>query len=278
MRREYLFKKNVEKQEGAKTEKKLAIKRALKSGKPIPTELRREERELRHEIDLEDERTAGTSTHIDDEYARAGMEDPAILVTTCRDPSSRLQQFVKELSFVFPNARRMNRGHYVIKDIVEACRSNDFTDLVIVHEHRGQPDGLIVSHLPYGPTAYFALSNVVLRHIQAEGTMPQAYPHLIFENFETKLGRRVQDILRFLFPVPKEESKRVITFANNNDFVSFRHHLYDKEDGDIVLNEVGPRFEMRLFQLRLGTIEMTEAENEWVLRPYMNTASKKNHL
>ena len=33
----------------------------------------------------------------------------------------------------------------------------------MVHEHRGVPDGLIVCHLPFGPTAYFGLSNVVCR-------------------------------------------------------------------------------------------------------------------
>lgn len=32
----------------------------------------------------------------------------------------------------------------------------------------------------------------------------------------------MQNILKYLFPVPKEDSKRVITFANDNDFISFR--------------------------------------------------------
>lgn len=53
----------------------------------------------------------------------------------------------------------------VLKEIVESCRAQEFSDLIMVHEHRGQPDGLIVCHLPYGPTAYFGLSNVVSTHI-----------------------------------------------------------------------------------------------------------------
>lgn len=76
---------------------------------------------------------------MDDEYARAGERDPKILITTSRDPSSRLAQFAKEMKLNFPNAQRMNRGNYVMKEIVEACRSNDATDLIILHEHRGQP-------------------------------------------------------------------------------------------------------------------------------------------
>ena len=79
------------------------------------------------------------TTHIDDEYARAGVYDPKVLVTTSRDPSSRLQQFAKEMRLVFPNSQRINRGGHVMKEIVDACKANDVTDLIILHEHRGEP-------------------------------------------------------------------------------------------------------------------------------------------
>lgn len=87
---------------------------------------------------------------------------------------------------------------------MDACRTNEFTDVVVVQETRGEPDGLIVCHLPLGPTAFFTLSNCVLRHDIAErGPVSEVYPHLIFDNFSTPLGKRVKDILKFLFPVPK---------------------------------------------------------------------------
>lgn len=38
---------------------------------------------------------AGVSSHMDDEYKWAGVEDPKIMVTTSRDPSSRLKMFTK---------------------------------------------------------------------------------------------------------------------------------------------------------------------------------------
>ena len=82
-------------------------------GKPLPTELRREEAKLRHDVELEDDNTAVPRTHIDDEYAHAGERDPKILITTSRDPSTRLVSFAKELKLVFPNAQRINRGGMV---------------------------------------------------------------------------------------------------------------------------------------------------------------------
>ena len=51
---------------------------------------------------------------------------------------------------MFPNSQRMNRGNYVLGDIVNTCVSSGATDLIVIHEHRGQPDGLVISHLPHG--------------------------------------------------------------------------------------------------------------------------------
>jgi U3 small nucleolar ribonucleoprotein protein IMP4 len=51
---------------------------------------------------------------------------------------------------------------------------------------------MVVCHLPFGPTAYFTLSDIVMRHdIPDLGNMSEQYPHLIFHNFKTRLGERV---------------------------------------------------------------------------------------
>ncbi|XP_073037864.1 uncharacterized protein [Primulina eburnea] len=284
LKKEYLYRKNLEVKERLLYEKKRKIREALAEGKPIPTELRNEEAVLRQEIDLEDEHTAVPRSTIDDEYVNATNRDPKILLTTSRDPSAPLTQFVKELKFVFPNAQRMNRGGQVLSEIIETCRAHDFTDVILVHEHRGVPDGMIISHLPFGPTASFGLLNVVTRHDikdrKAIGTMPEVYPHLILDNFSTKLGQRTANILKYLFPVPKPDTKRIVTFANQSDYISFRHHVYEKRGGpkSIELKEIGPRFEMRLYQVKLGTMEQDEAQIEWVIRPFMNTTKKRKFL
>lgn len=108
----------------------------------------------------------------------------------------------------------------------------------------------------------------------------EAHPHLIFDGFNSNLGDRISDILKFMFPTPKVDAKRVITFNNDSDFISFRHHVYKKEDHKtVVLKEMGPRFEMKPYQILLGTIDIAQdAQKEWVLRPYMNTSKRKNYL
>ena len=265
LRREYLYRKSLEGQEKEEYERKKRVREAMREGRQIPTELQGDADRLRDEVGAEDDRTQTQRTHIDDEYAQAGTRDPKICVTTARDPSSRLKQFVKEIRLIFPNSQRINRGNTKMGELVDVCRRNDFTDIVMVQEHRGEPDGLVISHLPYGPTCYFTMVNTVMRHdIEDRGTVSEAYPHLIFNGFESKLGERLQSVLKYMFPVPKDDSRRVITFSNENDFISFRHHNYTKDGRDIQLEEIGPRFELRPYQLRLGTVDQDTAENEWV--------------
>jgi len=219
-------------------------------------------------------------TSQDDEYRWAGVENPKVMITTSRDPSARLKKFTKEFKLLIPNSQRLNRGNYEFNQLMAACRANDVTDFIVIHEHRGVPDGLIVCHLPHGPTAYFTITDLVMRHdIPELGTMSEAYPHLVFHNFKTRLGTRVMNILKYLFPVPRDDSRRVMTFANHDDFISFRHHNYKKDGKDVELSEVGPRFQLRLYEIKLGTLESASAaDSEWALRPYMNTNKKRRFL
>ncbi len=247
LRREYLYRKSLEEREQQIYDKKRKLREAIENGTPIPTELRDDELRLRREMEFEGKEWSPRQ-HIDDEYANAtNKREPKILITTSRDPSSRLKQFTKEMKLMFPNSQRINRGNYVMKEIVEACRSNEVTDLVIFHEHRGEPDGMVVCHFPYGPTAYFSLHNVILRHdIPDRGTISEQCPHLIFDGFNTRLGERVTSILKHLFPIPKKDSRRIFTFSNMEDYISFRHHVYQKiSHKEVQLIEVGPRFELR---------------------------------
>lgn len=278
LRREYLYRKGLEEKERATAERKAQLKQAVESGRKLPTELQKEAINLQKQIDLDGNADTTINT-IDDEYLYAGVKDPKVVLTTSHSPSSRLKQFAKEMRLIIPNCQRLNRGHLVMKDLVEACKSNDITDLIILHETRGQPDGLVICHLPYGPSAYFSLSNTVMRHdIPKVGPVQEVYPHLIFNNFTTPLGKRVESVLKYIFPVPKAESKRVMTFANQEDYISFRHHMFSGPNNQIELQEVGPRFEMKLYEIKQGTVDQTHAKEEWRLRPFMNTARKRYFL
>lgn len=47
----------------------------------------------------------------------------------------------------------------------------------------------------------------------------------------------------------------------------------------VELSEVGPRFQLRLYEIKLGTIDnVGAADTEWALRPYMNTSVKRRFL
>lgn len=277
LRKEFLYRKSLEGQAKGQYEKKRLIRKAMEEGTEVPTRLRDEAEGLLREIQLEGD---PDTAPMDDEYAQAGTSDPKIFVTTSRQPSPKLVQFAKEIAQMIPNASKLNRGGHSTKELMEACKANQITDIIILNEHRGVPDGMLVCHLPFGPTAYFGVLNCVMRHNlpDVDGAFPKQYPHLIFDNFTTKLGSRVQNILKYLFPVPKPDSRRIVTFSTNDDYISFRHHFYKRDGKEVELKEIGPRFELKPYRIVLGTLEMNDADVEWALRPYMNTAAKRTEL
>ena len=279
LRKAFLFNKVQSAIAESRDDKKRLIKRAIDGDKSVPTELRNEARQLHHESEL-DVKPVGEGATMDDEYAQVGIREPKVCVTTSRDPSSRLKQFAKEVKIMLPNSISINRGNTRVDELVGACKKADFTDIVTLVETRGNPDGMTVCHLPYGPTAYFTLSNCVMRHdIPDCQPASQAHPHLIVDGLDSKIGQRVGRILQALYPVPRPESRRIITFANRDDHISFRHHMYDKSNkGKVEIKEAGPRFEMQLYEIRLGTLDQDTAEKEWVYRPYQNTSRKRKAL
>merc|ERR1712141_809954 len=153
-RREYIYRKHKEESESKIRDRKEKLKRALDENKPIPTELKEDALKLQEAIEYDDEGATHFSS-VDDEYKYAGVEDPKLMVTTSRDPSVRLKIFAKEMKLILPNSKRINRGNLEINGLIAECRKNNFTDLIILTENRGKPDGMRVCHLPYGPTAYF---------------------------------------------------------------------------------------------------------------------------
>ena len=69
---------------------------------------------------------------------------------------------------------------------------------------------------------------------------------------------------------------RMIAVLFAQDYISFRHHTYEQPKGikSMQLTEVGPRFEAKVYQVKLGTLDQQHAENEWVVHAYTRSAKK----
>jgi len=280
--KEYIYRKTKENEAKKIKQQKDRIKHALANNTAIPSDLRGKALELQRQADFDDEAGEGVTSSIDDEYRWVGVEDPNILITTSRSPSSKLQEFIKEFSLLLPNGQRMNRGNADLKQLIKSCRATNVSDFIVIEEVRGEPVGLKICHLPYGPTAYFNLSDVISRHsIPGVKNMSEAKPNLIFHNFGTAdLPKRVKQILQALFPVPPETSKRVMAFSNTDDHIAFRHYTYTKPDHKTVeLDEAGPRFTLKPYKIIRGTLdEESTADVEWQMSNFTNTAAKRQLL
>ncbi|XP_010210307.1 PREDICTED: ribosome production factor 1 [Tinamus guttatus] len=208
---------------------------------------------------------------------------PKILITTSDRPRGRTVRFCEQLSTVIPNSHVYYRRGLALKRIIPQCIARDFTDLIVINEDRKIPNGLVLSHLPDGPTAHFRMSSVRLRkEIKRKGKEPTEHvPEVILNNFTTRLGHSIGRMFASLFPHdPQFIGRQVATFHNQRDYIFFRFHRYIfKSEKKVGIQELGPRFTLKLRSLQKGTFDSKFGEYEWIhKRREMDTSRRKFHL
>jgi ribosome production factor 1 len=208
-----------------------------------------------------------------------------------------MYKFLADLLEVLPSATYYKRKGYPLKKIVEYAAKRDFTDVMVFNEDRKSINGLLLIHLPHGPTAAFRLSSLVLsKDIKGHGRATTHKPELVLNNFDTRLGHRVGRMFASLFNQdPTFKGRRVVTFHNQRDFIFFRHHRYvfeEKQVKQIVkkgskltkvatptvktrLQELGPRFTLKLQSLQKGTFDSKSGEFEWLRKKDSDASRRK---
>lgn len=74
----------------------------------------------------------------------ADASSPRVLVSTSRDPSSRLGTFSKEIRLLLPTGIRLNRGNTILKNLVDSAMAQGLSDMILLHEHRGTPTAMTI--------------------------------------------------------------------------------------------------------------------------------------
>ncbi|OQR77680.1 ribosome production factor 1-like [Tropilaelaps mercedesae] len=216
-----------------------------------------------------------------DEFASYFAKEyvPKILITTVDKPRGSTIKFCRELELVLPNAEFRYRNYAHIKKTIPQAIERGFTDFLVVNEHRASPSGLLMIHLPEGPTAYYKLTSVKhMKDIKRAAQFTPHRPEVLLNNFGTRLGHSVSRMLAALFHYsPEFHGRRVITFHNQRDFIFFRHHRYefDANGQKCRLQEIGPRFTLKLQSLQKGTFDSKYGEYEWTLKRHEMETSRR---
>lgn len=211
----------------------------------------------------------------------SGETVPKVLITTCYKPTKMMYDFVRDLLHVFPGSCFYQRRKFPLKKIIKQATEHGYTDIIVINEDSKKFNGLTMCHLPHGPTAHFKLSSVVLsKEIEGAGRVTHHKPEVILNNFNTRLGHRIGRMLGSLFhQEPNFTGRRVATFHNQRDFLFFRHHRYIFDAKDKArLQELGPRFTLKLRWLQHGTFDTKHGEYEWMHKKEMDTSRRRFFL
>lgn len=92
-----------------------------------------------------------------DEYSEyfSKIYEPKVLITYSDNPCSKTRGFGKELMAIIPNSIALTRHRSSVKKICASAIREGYTDVLIINENRKKVNGLLVIHLPGGPTAHF---------------------------------------------------------------------------------------------------------------------------
>mmetsp|Transcript_7109 Transcript_7109/g.19895 ORF Transcript_7109/g.19895 Transcript_7109/m.19895 type:complete len:354 (-) Transcript_7109:969-2030(-) len=244
----------------------------------------------------------------DDEFAPyfSSTEKPKILITTRPFPSQSLFYFIADLQKMIPSLHFYPRKKFSIKEICHFASNRNFTHLIVLSEKSKVCNGLTLSHLRKhddtaiaGPTAFFKVSNVITsKDIPHHGSQTSHIPELNLHNFGTRLGHRIGRLLGSIFPHDAQfKGRQVVSFHNQRDYIFVRQHRYifdeknDKQKNKMMeqkvggppvntrLQELGPRFTLRLRWLQEGTFDTKNGQYEWIhKRKEMDTTRRKFHL
>lgn len=217
----------------------------------------------------EDEEVVEEEEEEDDPHA-----PPALLITTSMPsnstsphltsgnarshPAERTREFIKELRNIFPGAEYRPRAKAKgvgLGKIAGWARTRGYNGMLVVGEDKKEPFSLTIISLPQGPTAFFRLTNIAMRtEIEGHGRSTGHTPELILNNFTTSLGHQIGTLLQSLFPrIPQLEGRQVVTAHNQRDYIFFRRHRYVfKNEEKANLQEIGPRFTLKLRSLKEG--------------------------
>jgi len=231
----------------------------------------------------------------------SNQKKPKIMLTTRPKPSKNLFNFLQDLQNLIPNSFYYPRRGFAINEIIKFASNKDFTHLIVLGEKAKESNGLILTHLPAGPTAFFKVSSYLPGNLISGHGRPTSHtPELILNHFNTRLGRRIGRFLGSLYPhEPEFKGRQVATYHNQRDFVFVRLHRYvfeqkSKEEIKEIkkrerqlkkkalargkkyqrpqpeinirtrLQELGPRFTLKLRWMQTGTFDSKFGEYEWI--------------
>ena len=215
---------------------------------------------------------------------------PKILITT--SINSNLHNEARLLTTLFPHSIYIPRsahryGHkFSIKEIASFAMNRKYTAVIVLKEDQKKPTGIDFVHLPDGPMFHFSISNWVEgKKLPGHGNPTNHLPELILNNFRTPLGLLTAHLFRTMFPPqPEFQGRQVVTLHNQRDYIFLRRHRYvfrekratEKSvvgpDGKEVkgvegiragLQELGPRFTMKLRRIDKGIQRVSGQEWEW---------------
>ena len=124
---------------------------------------------------------------------------PSLLITTSRRTSNRVRSFIRDLSTVFPNSERFNRGSLNQEEVFARIRQSDARGLIIVTIFRGNPDSMMVYDIDGNLILDLKIKSAILRR----------------ELVKKKIARSIEAVYLCYTPESSKVATNLISFLSS---------------------------------------------------------------
>lgn len=227
---------------------------------------------------------------------------PKVLITTSLN--SNLHHHAKLLTNLIPCSTYVPRSahqyayKYSVREICKFASGRDYTMVMILREDQKQLHGIDIIHLPLGPTFCFSVSSWLDgAKIPGHGNATVHFPELLLNGFSTPLGMLTGRLFQLIFPmVPELAGRQVVSMTNKRDYIFLRRHRYNirerketekkvvgadgkelkgLEDVRVALQELGPRFTLKLRKIYKGIGQAGSEGDDSILWAWKAKMEKK---
>mmetsp|Transcript_6067 Transcript_6067/g.8361 ORF Transcript_6067/g.8361 Transcript_6067/m.8361 type:complete len:180 (-) Transcript_6067:1711-2250(-) len=174
-----------------------------------------------------------------------------IAITTSRSPTQKTKTLSKYFKNIINFGEIFTRGSAKLSNIIKYCKNHNYKSLLIFHEYRGEPNGILIKYFELNIEIYFKI--IKMEFIKLTQISKQIKNvKIVFINFLSKNMQRIKILLNEIFNKGNSnnyDGLLLIKYSSNNLIFRRYYKYFYKKQNSFKFIEIGPRLTLSLTKL-----------------------------
>ncbi|ABA27262.1 U3 snoRNP protein IMP4 (nucleomorph) [Bigelowiella natans] len=148
-----------------------------------------------------------------------------IAITTSRYPTQKTKALCKYFKNIINFAELFTRGSTKLSKIVKYCKDHKYKSLIVLHEYKGNPNGMLIKYFELNIEIYFRMIKMeFIKLIQISKQLKNV--KVVFINFFSENMRRIKILLNEIFDKGTSDNyDGLILMKSYSNIILFRRYF-----------------------------------------------------